>query len=227
MPGKWEPDDNVFTDYNGTVIDAYFDRNQFARVELVLLNETDNPKVPEWTERYGVGDPEKWELGEAGTSVISLDDKEQFNGKSGIGLFQKALIKCVGSVDELESWGDPFQSATYLGRQFHYSDTATTYDMTATGGKKGTSHRNYPDTYLGTIAIDNVDRMAKRLGGSAEDEVAEVIPEGLMLQVTALANQHSYSQWVDEVMDLKGAMECGMLRKALETRELYDSLREI
>lgn len=222
----WGTESGLLTNYEGTVIDAFFgkdpDYNPDTRM-LFLKMSTDSPEKPEHEERYNL--PPGWETWDGGQTVENRErgDSARFNANSAIGKLMTAIAKedCAAGLDVLKERGSQREAGVWIGTRWFFEETKTPYKFKARAdgpkGKKGDwiegeTVKNYPTRFLGTTEITG-DTPGTPGSQTSEQAVAtgevpsggSAIPDADRTIIKLYAKQKdSHPEWVEAVMEHDG-----------------------
>lgn len=217
----WGTDSGLVSDYEGTVVDAWFavDPNiNDSPTFLFLKMKTDNEQFPEITERYNCG-PD-WRSYDGGESVIH-PTRVKWNNRSQAGILVDKAIALVG--DPIEQWDAPTKAATWLGTQWYVEAVSKPYKLR--DGTEGVSVRNYPAKFLGKVGVDAP--APREEGGVDRGSLAQ--PDSpVMTIIASMAKDLPHREWVDKVLEVEGVMgDDDLVRKLPDTTDtgLYETLR--
>lgn len=222
----WGTDSGLFTDYEGTVIDAWFnvDTNiQNSPTFLFLKMGTDNESHAEWTERYNCG-PD-WQSVDGGETVVH-PTKMKFNRQSQAGILVDKAVELVG--DDIRSWGSPLTAKTWLGSRW-YMEAVTRQGTRRDTQEKWTSTRNYPARFLGkgeAAGEESVGTVGRGVPEVGEHEGAVNVDAPILQMMKKLANDGlTHEQWMDKVLELPGALDNDELIRSLPKPGFYESMK--
>jgi hypothetical protein len=239
----WETTSGLFTNYVGTVKEAWFAISERGSLEAHLKFATDSPDYPEWEERYGCG--ADWQCLDGGeTAENSKGPNKGFNKSSGYGRFLTALQE-LGAADSLKAAGrtDPRKASMWVGVKMK---------MGPTGGKFKDSegnmvewNKNIPVAYLG---VDQ--RFSGAQPASAPTTTSTTTPlvapspapsvpaqpvagngdvggltDEQKATITALAKQHTFNDWLDAVLEVPGVAQNQAAVAYLGSETVYEQLR--
>ena len=134
-------DSGFFTDYTGTVKDAYFAPSEKDPEALFIFleMETDDPDHPEHTERYSLG--KGWVTDDGGETVRHEEGKKKFNRR--YSNYQSAwldnavrLLVDAGVTEEFASRGPATQASVWKGTRWEIGEHAETYQRWDKEAKK-------------------------------------------------------------------------------------------
>lgn len=210
MTNEWETPSGRLTDYEGTVIDAAFNLDQYGKLRLELKMATDNPDVPEWTERFGCGSD--WKSMDGGNTA-EHPSRATFLASSGYGKFITNVKELIagdkgGDQDLIaqamsEVLGDsPRVASVWVGTKWYFEEKTDTFTDRASGEKNSYSY-NVPVRYEGK------DSELKGGGGSAPAssssstvDVMSLLTEDNQAKARSLAATMDYSHWSDEMLGI-------------------------
>src|SRR5262245_44450032 len=217
----WSTDSGMVSDYEGTVIDAWFavDANlNDSPTFLFLKMQTDNEQFPEITERYNCG-PD-WRSYDGGESV-QHPTRKKFNNRSQAGVLVDKVIVLAG--EQIREKGVPTIAATWLGTQWFMEAVSKPYKLR--DGSEGVLVRNYPAKFLGAVGVEPpLTRQEDSVGGS--DVGSSDSP--IMKIIGGMAKDLPHREWVDKVLKVEGVMaDEALVRQLPDTTEtgLYETLR--
>jgi hypothetical protein len=236
MPLSDDTTTGNFTDYTGTVTDAWFATDAQSKrpdeLQLFLKFETDDVDNPEWTERYscGVG----WVTEDNGETAVlyaksgEVAKKQKWNERwSSYAHFIKGVVKAAreaGKLDDIDAW-DSKKARTWVGTRWHMSAIDLGYAHKETGQWRPFMV-NVPDEWVsagqaGSTVAGN---------GKVDAGVAEVVAgldDGLRDTLTALAQKSaSFSGWQDMVLaDVEVVRTDRDLRRKVGTAKVWEALR--
>jgi hypothetical protein len=252
MPGYvYDPDYDEFKttsglkdDFDGVVVDAWFAKDIGTQTDnlygFLKILADDGEEV---TQRYGLG--AEWGSFDQGITVEHPKGaKHYFNNRAGYSEVFTAALKSGAedlmrskSKTELEQRGAK-DARIWLGLRFHWevkTETFTLRDKQSGEDREITTNRCLPTKFLGlaesggTAATAGVVTVAKTSGqgvvdGSAEN-MTELADAATMTKLKVLAKTKTYSEFVDDAMNIPGAIDNMMLMTALADETLYNGLR--
>lgn len=135
-------DSGYFTDYVGTVEDAYFGPSEKGDADLLYLfleMKTDSPDRPEHTERYSLG--KGWVTDDGGETVRHEEGKKKFNRRFSTyqsGWLDNAvkLLVDAGLAEEFASRGPATQADVWKGTSWQIGEHSETYQRWNREAKK-------------------------------------------------------------------------------------------
>lgn len=150
----WSTETGLVTDYEGTVVDAWFgtDAKVGGRTTLIAFWKvnTNDPDNPEVEERWSMG-PD-WASYDGGSSAEHpKGDRKRFNKNSQYGHLIDKAIEC-GAGEALAATGlTPRSADVWKGTKWYMEAESKDYNFKNDKGEevKGTSSRNYPSKFLG------------------------------------------------------------------------------
>lgn len=217
----WGTDAGFETDYEGTIIDAFFQLNtesQFGdpQTQLRLKFLTDTEK--EVDERYNCG--KDWVSNDGGDSV-SHPSKVRFNRQSQAGKLVDALIAC-GAVDAVKERGTgPTVAKTWLGLRFFMESVDSTF--TPKDGEPRTSSKNYPSKFLG---IGDVESSGSGTATPVASHPLERLNADDVAKVISMAKTLPFGEWLDKLLEVDGVLgNDDLVALAADENGLYTELR--
>lgn len=234
---SYTTDSGFFTDYEGTVTDAYFGTweksNDPDAIFLFLEMKTDSPDTPTYTERYSCG--QGWITEDGGETVRNDRGARKFHKRfSNYAKWIDAAVPLIvqaNAAEKLASRGPTTRASVWLGTRWQIEDHVETYDAWDKENKrvlkddkgqvvKRETHTNLPTAFLGFEGE-----------GSSNGKVASVdlsfVPDDLMEKLTGIAKSApNVEVWRDKLM--LDAAEVGTregLMGKLVGQSVYESLR--
>lgn len=135
-------DSGFYTDYVGTVKEAYFGPSEKGDPEalyLFLEMETEDPDHPEHTERFSLG--KGWVTDDGGETVRHEEGKKKFNRR--YSNYQSAwldnavkLLVESGAAEEFASRGPATSAAVWVGTKWQIEEHAESYQAWDKEAKK-------------------------------------------------------------------------------------------
>jgi hypothetical protein len=197
----WEVADTSIQEYVGEVIESKFVVNEMnGRPMLTLKHFTDNADLPEWTERYNLGQTAKggfWIVMEDGASVVADDLSDNFRANSGYGYFIQAAAKII-RVAGLNTWGSTKRAETWLGCKWQMQAKVVSSWKDRETGEDRTWTLRLPVTWLGRVGGEPNQQM------SFDDAVVALLTDGQKSRLKELAGRFGFDDWKYEVMDEAG-----------------------
>lgn len=226
----WTTDTGIITDYEGTVMDAFFllnSESQFSdkQTQLHLKMLLDDEREVE--ERYNLG-PD-WVSNDGGETATH-PTKARFNKNTQAGKLVDALIEAGGGETVRSRGTGPAVAKTWIGLRF-FMEATTTSGTRRDTGEKWSSTKNYPTKFLGVNGDVSTGATVTSLRESAVSAPNSGNPLSGMdpvavAQITDLAKALTFGEWVDKVMEVEGVLGNDDLIMALpDEAGLYTSLR--
>lgn len=186
----WATDSGLYSNYDGTVVDAWFAYNERSgNYDLNLKFLTEDEEHPEVEEKYGCG--ADWKSVDNGDTVEKNGvSRGKFNMNSGYG----KLIDRVRDLvkDELREWGSPTQAFIWVGTKWHMVPIDSSFTNRQTN-EQVKMFKNYPSHYYGR---------GETTPGGSPGTLAPIAPELIEKLAMAAKNAPSYAEWVNEVFTL-------------------------
>lgn len=233
---EWDVDNTDFTDYDGEVISAMFEVNEYTnKPEIHLTLMTDNAEVPSWNERYSLGTTKNggtWIIVDDGDGVEATDGAVRFRDNSNYGKFITAARKLAEK--ELVGRGSPRSTAVWLGTKWHFAQTSGSFKNRETG-EQVTWTRNFPSAFLGIVESGNgqvpkaedVQVVAEPDTSTFDQILQELTPDVLSRMITVAKESPDFSTFLDDVLEaIPELLGYGNVRKVLGKPEFYTSLRK-
>lgn len=235
----WEPESDIFTDYEGTISEATFKFNEFGGQFSITLSEIDGRDAPTW-ENYKL--PPGWESNDGGETIERVSgDKKGFVKSSQYSKFLQAVAACEGTMDAL---GDdaPVNANAWLGCRFYFEVTEAgkgkPYKFEKDGEEmKGVSKdKNYPTAFLGkespTPSSNGSSGSLPSNGNGKVDSLSvltDIHNPVLESQIADLAKELPHGEWFKQSYALLSENEIQPaqvpdLVAAMGGRQLYESL---
>lgn len=206
----WQTDSGLFSDYTGTVTDAWFqtDPNVGDGKVFQLYLEMGDLDVPapdgkgEWIERFSCG-PD-W-MSNDGGKTVSHPSKNLFNKNSQVGRLVDRLVE-LADVEQLGTRGSEKSGGTYLGMRMHMEGVTTkgTFRQGANKGEAWESTRNFP-TSLEFVEVGAEGSGASTTNGHAKPSVKDGAAWVDYLPADILSQIKSRAEMVASAMDLCNA----------------------
>lgn len=220
----WGTDSGLFSDYEGTVVDAWFsiDTNiNNSPTFLFLKMQTDNETHPEWTERYNCG-PD-WHSVDGGETVTH-PTKQKFNRNSQAGKLVDKAVELVGA--DIRSWGSPLTAKTWLGSRWHMEAVASSGKRRDTGEEWSTV-RNYPSHFLGKGEAEGEKGVgAASVPTTSTDDNNLTVDPPIMAMMRKLAGEGlTHKEWMDKVLEVDGVLDNDQLIRTLPNPSFYESMK--
>ena len=229
----WEPESDVFTDYEGTVTEATFKFNEYGGQFSLTFDEIDGRDAPTW-ENYKL--PPGWESNDGGETIERVaGDKKGFVKTSQMSKLLQAAAACEGALEALGE-DAPVNANRWVGTRWRMEVTEAgkgkAYKFTNDAGEvvEGTSKdKNYPVEFMGKDAgnasaptngsgkVDNLSVLTSLNNPVVESQIAD------------LAKSLPYKEWFKEgygVLAAAGVTPASHpdLITAMGTPGLYESL---
>jgi hypothetical protein len=163
---SYQTDSGFFTDYEGTVTDAYFGTweksNDPSAIFLFLEMKTDSPDTPSYTERYSCG--QGWTTEDGGETVRNDRGARKFHKRfSNYAKWIDAAVPLLveaGVAEQFSARGPSTQASVWIGTRWQIEDHVEVFDRWDKENKrvmkdekgqvvKGESHTNLPTAFLG------------------------------------------------------------------------------
>lgn len=207
----WGTSSDIVTDYEGMVVDAWFnkDPNIMASPTFLWLKlSTDNPEHEVVTEKYNCG-PD-WVSNDGGETVTH-PTKKKFSGNSQAGILVSKAVEYAGA--ELRERGiAPTTAASWLGTQWYMEATERSGKLA--NGQDFRSVKNYPTKFLGI----EEDYASKKADGEADGARVDMgktdqptlmnVPASPVMQIMQnLAKELTHDEWVDRVLMVDGVLQ--------------------
>ena len=225
------PDSGFFTDYDGTVKDAYFGPWEKSKdpnaLFLWLKMETDSVDRPEWDERLSLG--QGWRTDDGGETVVNDRGGVKFNMLfSGYAKWLNAAVPLLeqgGALEKFMSKGEPGKvshtAKVWVGTRWHVGEQVEEYTIKKgdRAGEKGTMRQNVPEAFLGWAGEGNGQV------GSAVD--LSFVPEDLLGKLQSLARASaSKDGWIDKIMtDAPEVRAVDGLVGKLSSEKVYQAMK--
>lgn len=198
----WGTESGRATDYEGTIVDAWFEPAGQYAASLNLKFATDLEAQPEVTERYSLG-PD-WTTVDQGESVVH-PSKTKFNQNSQAGRLVDKVASLAGDV--VRGRGTPpTQAATWLGLRFFMEEVTNsgTFRAGEQAGQEWKSTKNYPSKFFGIDDQALLDREnGAGTGGGAWYDGLDIDAQN---RIVALAKGLTHGEWMDKVLEVDGVL---------------------
>lgn len=151
MPSEdWDTESGLMSDYEGTVLDAYWSKNNNGVLYLGLKLATDNPDRPETEERFGTGNEGGWDSFDGGLTAESKKVRK-FNENCAMGKLINKARHLLGDERVEAVLGDsPRKANIWIGTKWFFEDEPISFkDRENPDGPKIIFHQNYPTKFLG------------------------------------------------------------------------------
>lgn len=219
-------DSGIFTDYIGTVKDAFAEQWEKAGPEdwfAVLVLDTDSADRPEWTERLSLG--RGWSSLDGGMTVVNDKGARSFNARySNYKKWMNAAIPLLieaGVEDEISSRGPATKLDVWVGTRWQFADHVENYmgknPETGEYDVPKTSHMNVPVAFLGMEGSN----------GQKEVVAADIsfLPDDMAGQLAAVAKSSpTKDAFLDKaLLDVEGA---DRYVSKLAGARVYETLRQ-
>jgi hypothetical protein len=222
----WSTDSGLLSDYEGTVVDAWFGVNPQYNADVTMLflkMQTDVDSSPEVTEQYNCG-PD-WQTIDGGKTVIH-PTKMKFNRQSQAGILVDKVTELAGK--EMRERGMPPTTAlSWVGSRW-FMEAVTREGTRRDTGEKWQSTRNYPAKFLGFSDGSDIQALHDGSGmavGTPRSPLDSLDPAAVA-KVTTLAKTLTHAEWVDKVMEIEGVLANDELVVLLPDADgLYAQLR--
>lgn len=217
---EFDTESGLISDYVGEVIDAWFAvDDKFGNTQLYLKQTTDQPSVPEITERFSVGGA--WRSFDGGVTIENAEnpDKTKIHESSRYGQLIRRVMDDLPQEagDTIAARGNPRTAATWIGTRWRWGQVAKDYTMKQDDGTvtKGTSKYNMPVEFLGMAgegaapSSPTASTATSTLDGlGLSDEMVASLRE-----VRAASATHG--EFVDKAVGLTGVLGNDTLVKAI------------
>lgn len=220
----WTTDSGLTSDYEGTVVDAWFaiDANYNKDAVLLFLQfETDIEATPVVTERYNCG-PD-WQSFDGGKSV-QHPTKHKFNKNSQVGILVDKVAGLAGDV--MRERGPATNAGTWIGTKW-FMEAVTRKGTRRDTGEEWESTKNYPSKFLGVAEAGEAGATVGNGTSGPSGDLLSTLDPHLVAQMEVLANTLTHAEWVDKMMEVDGVLANDKLVAALvDESGLYASLKE-
>lgn len=249
MSEDWETESSNFTNYRGTVIMSTFEINENSGdPELVWKMLTDDPKLPEWTERFRVGKTVKgggWSIEDEGKRIQALDGSTKVRDNSNLGKLIKkardaAKIDVTGKDSSGHQWGSTKEADTWLGSIWTMKEEKGSFTNRETQEKVEWS-RNFPGEFHGWDQVAQQEMGSKassstaaptstngeKVDLSAYEEALNGLDNEQLAQLITASKEIAHPKFMDFCLDsLPFVIGNGTLLKELSKETgLYSALR--
>lgn len=218
----WKPPSGLLSDYEGTVVDAWFGIDTQYNPDTTLLwlkMKTDVPEHPEFVEKYSCGGD--WKSYDGGKTIEHpKQDTTNYapNKNSAYGKFITASVDLAG--DELKGRGVPTDASIWVGTKWFMEAVDNTFVNRQTGEKVNTQ-KNFPSRYLGTSEIP--DTVSERPAAATTNSL------GITGEQETWIRNHAkdlpFGDWVDTVMDGIEGMSPELAVALADEDGLYKDMR--
>src|SRR5437762_1581166 len=130
----WKPPSGLLSDYEGTVVDAWFGIDTQYNPDTTLLwlkMQTDVPETPEFVEKYSCGGD--WKSFDGGKTIEhpKMDSTNPVpNKNSAYGKLITAAVQAAGKEGmerELRNAGHPREASTWVGTKWFMESVENTF----------------------------------------------------------------------------------------------------
>jgi hypothetical protein len=219
---EFDTDKGVKDDYDGIIVEAYFQAGEQGDTNLVLKKAADDGDVVE--DRYRIG--QDWASFDGGETV-EHPSRSKIRSDSQLAiLVERAMGSGAEDVIRERSIANGRKgqrtAALWPGLRFHWDVEAKPYSFTSqrTGEEvSGTSYKSYPSKFLGVEEI--VDSPVDN--GSGETVQQAPMPPDIMARLKVLAQSKTFAEWVDEALTIDWVRD--NLLSALSDESFYNSLK--
>ena len=198
----WGTESGRATDYEGTIVYAWFEPAAQYAAQLNLKFATDLEATPEVTERYSLG-PD-WTTVDSGESCVH-STKTKFNANSQAGRLVDKVASLASEV--VRGRGTPpTQAVTWLGLRF-YMEEETKSGTFAAGDRAGESWKstkNFPTKFLGIDDQALLDR--ENSSGTRGGDWYDGLDIDAQNRIVALAKGLTHGEWMDKVLEVDGVL---------------------
>lgn len=212
----WQTESGLFTDYEGVVIDAWFQQGQSGNQEMHWKLTTDSPDVPEHEERWGCG--KDWVSPDGGKTVVKSKGRGLFNKNSGFGKVIDKIVEVLGSVEETEKMlgGSPREAGNFIGTKWLFEEQTDKFTDRQTNEEREYSY-NLPVKFLGKGSVSGSTGNSTSTSGNTPSQPAtsetstgsslEALPEKDQVLLKMYANQLDFDSWVDKLLEAVGTAD--------------------
>lgn len=220
----WETPSGRLTDYRGTIIDAQWTLSEQGVLNGEFKIATDNPDLPEWTERYSTGRDQGWKTFDGGETVEG-GKTGRFIASTGMGRFINHVKNCLAepndTPDDLNKkmqtlLGDsPRNIKVWIGTSWLFSEVDESFTNRQTQ-ERVALFKNYPTEYLGKDAelspVNDSPAATSPQGGETTSSSSitdgqvngqdplSVLPPESAAQLREQAKTLSHADWQDQIL---------------------------
>lgn len=235
MDESYSTDSGFFTDYEGTVTDAYFGVTEKKPDDwnLFLEMKTDSPDRPEHLERYKLG--QGWSSSDGGATVSNDQGRRKFHKRySDYAKWIDAAVPLLvraGVAEEFSARGPSTSASVWVGTRWQIEEQVEKQQRWDTNAKKlmvddkgdpvfWESHVNVPVAFLG-MAGDAAGN------GHKPDVDLSFIPDTLRDQLVAVAKAApNVEAWRDRMyLDVPEIQQVEGLVGQLAPAKVYEGLK--
>lgn len=235
---EWETPSGRLTGYKGTIIDAAWSLSEQGVLNAEFKLSTDNPDLPEWTEKYSTGRDQGWKTFDGGDTAEG-GKGGRFIASTGMGRFITHVKNCLAepndTPDDLNKKlatliGDsPRNIKGWIGTSWLFEEVDESFTNRQTN-ERVALFKNYPSEYLGkdaeltgeegepTPQPDN--HPINQPAGVGQDPLS-VLPTELAEDVRSKAKTMSHNDWADQV--LRAASTANLLPNSPEYASLISA----
>lgn len=227
----WAGASDIFTDYEGTIVEAKFENGQFGYQMKLTFDEIDGREDPVF-EYYSI--PDSWESPDGGETIVRVDGKDPHqNPLKKSNAWQRFVMAAAKLNGVYEAVGEdaPLNAPSWIGCRFRMEAVpGKSYKDRDTGEQKVAKDKNYPVEFLGkdsgTVAsttgatngkVDSLSvlhDLSDPVAQAKIQELAKTLPYPAWFQASFKVINET-EQPVEELHDLIAAMG---------QRALYESL---
>lgn len=225
-----------FTDYEGTVTDAYFGTweksTDPSALFIFLKMATDSPDKPEWTERYGLGTG--WSTEDGGATVVNDRGSVKFHKK--FSAYQSAwidnavpLLVEAGVAEEFSTRGPATKADVWVGTRWLIGSKTEKYAQWDKVKKQQVKDQDGNVVYKEFTQNIPVAFLGFAGEGSSNGQVADIsfVPAELLVKVSGAAKASpTRDAFLDRVLlDVPEVQQVDGLVGKLTGKGVYDTLR--
>lgn len=208
---SWETESGLLDQYQGTIRRSWFATDaRYQDGNVILLHwevDTNDPDVPEVTEKFPVGSG--WDSADGGDTVVHEKGKAKFNKNSIYGKIVDRATKPEGSLHDafpvLKGRGRPTQANIWDGLTFDFKREEFDY-----GSDIGVKSRVMPVKFLGENAQPSLatSTEAKPAAAPAQEAApaAEVDAKTSALLRNAAKAADTHTAFLDAAMEIDGVV---------------------
>lgn len=232
MVDQWLGSSDIFTDYEGTIVEASFQTNEYGTQMKLVFDEIDGREDPV-IEYYKV--PDSYESNDGGDTIERVDGKDKAMSKNSKWMrFVMKAAACGNGVREALGEDAPLDSKAWVGARFRMeAEEGKPYkvkDRDTGETKEGVSKDiNFPVAFLGKDEVANTPTS----NGNGKVDSLSVLTDlhnpVVEAQIADLAKGLPYTEWFQKSYALFGTngiqtSDIPDLINAMAGRRLYESL---
>lgn len=226
----WEGSSDIFTDYEGTIVDAKFENGQFGYQMKLTFDEIDGREDPVF-EYYSI--PDSWESPDGGDTITRVDGKDPHsNPLKKSNAWQRFVMAAARLNGVFEAVGEeaPLNAPSWIGCRFRMEAVAgKSYKDRETGEQRVAKDKNYPVAFLGKDAEATGAASTSNGKADALSVLHDLSDPVAQAKIQELAKTLPYPAWFQQsyvVINESGQpmSELSDLITAMGQRQLYESL---